>query len=170
MAKGAKMVDWGVGPRWRELARRRRVLVVDEDEYLVALLRKIVEETGLLCDGFSEPRIALSAFRIDPYDIVVVDPKMLEFDAIEFLRGLKEFREGVAVVLITAWLDRERLRQFMRLGAVDYLIKPFKSRKLIDAIYRGLHMLALREDLRTYRSRNLDPGPYRGASRRHTLY
>lgn len=163
------MVDWSVGPRRREVARKRRVLVVDDDEVLAWFLKEILEDNGLVCDGLDNPQLALIAFRMHPYDIVVVDPKMQEFDGMEFLRVLRRFREGVPVVLITAFLTRERLGEFMKLGAVDCLIKPFESGKLIDAIWRGLHILALREELRTHSSRALDLGPCRGALRRQAL-
>lgn len=165
------MVDWSVGPRGCGLGRKRRVLVVDEDENLAILLAKIVEEkTGFHCDALDEPQLGLLACRVALYDIVVYDPKMVGFDGLEFLRVLRRFRQGIPVIMITALLPRMELGEFMKLGVVDFLIKPFESHLLIDAICRGLHILALREDLRTYRDRNLDPGPSRGALRRQALY
>ena len=115
-------------------AKARRVLVA-EDEAIIRLdLKEMLEEEGLevvaeVSDGEAAVRLA----RDHHPDVVVMDVKMPGVDGISAARGIVEDDLG-AVVMLTAYSQRELVRRAAEAGAMGYLVKPFQKSDLLPAI------------------------------------
>jgi len=121
-----------------------RVLVVDDDEDIRALLRLILERGGYEVDEQSDGRAALRAFHTGRHDLVVLDVTMPDLDGWEVLDRIRDLSE-VPVLMLTAHdSETDRVRG-LRAGADDYVAKPFDRDELIARI-EGLLRRAPRDD------------------------
>jgi len=115
--------------------RRSRpvVLVVDDDPGIRQTLELVLEDEYEVCDA-ADARTALAIARSGPIDVVLLDILMPEMDGLAMLEELHGVRPGLPVVVLSA-LDRaSTAATAMRLGAVDYLTKPFDDRVLVDVL------------------------------------
>jgi two-component system response regulator PilR (NtrC family) len=104
-----------------------RILVVDDEPSICDVLGISLRKEGYEVVTETNPRRALERFRSEPFDVVLQDLKMPEMDGIDLLREIKTAREGVAVIIMTAYSTWDRAVEAMRLGAYDYLRKPFDT-------------------------------------------
>jgi response regulator RpfG family c-di-GMP phosphodiesterase len=81
---------------------------------------------------------ALNIFSKDRLDLVILDIKMPGRDGISVLKDIKQLDPDTEVILITAYASVETAREAIRLGAFDYLIKPFDKDDVINVVERGL--------------------------------
>ncbi len=111
----------------------RKLLVVDDDpsvrHALWITFRDFYHVTLADCGDR-----AIEAFKTDPVDVAVLDIRMPGKDGMEVLRVLKELDPNVEVVLLTAYETIEYIREALRLGACDYITKPFHVDQLRAAV------------------------------------
>jgi two-component system response regulator HydG len=123
-----------------------RVLLVDDDPQSLDSTRKILELAGYQVTTATDGQAALEQVRpalgsADPqprFDLVVSDVRMPRLGGLEFLRALSLCGEGMPVVLMTAFGRVEDAVWAMKLGAVDFLSKPFKRQALLSSIEAAL--------------------------------
>jgi two-component system response regulator HydG len=119
-----------------------RILLVDDDPQSLDSTRKILElagyEVAIACDG----QVALELVRAckpnEAFDLVVSDVRMPRLGGLEFLRALSLCGDTVPVILMTAFGRVEDAVWAMKLGAVDFLTKPFKRQALLAAVEAAL--------------------------------
>ncbi|MGQ0656978.1 MAG: sigma-54-dependent transcriptional regulator [Chromatiales bacterium] len=126
----------------------KRLLIVDDDARLRRVLQILARKISLDCVSASRADEALASFRAERSDLVITDLKMPGKDGIEFLRELRQIDAEVAVVVLTAHGTVATAVEAMKLGAVDYLQKPFDVDALEMVIRRAL-------DLSRFRLENL---------------
>ena len=110
------------------------VLIVDDDEAICELISEGLLEDGYSCDIASTADEALSKFRGHYFDIVLLDIKLPGKSGMELLRIFQTISQNTEIVMITAVKDIETAIQAMKLGASDYIIKPFTIDKLSASI------------------------------------
>lgn len=124
-------------PMTEALNRERahaRVLVVDDDAEMRALLRRTLEFDGHQVTERDRGMHVLAALRELPFDLIILDkemPGMTGFDLLPMLR--REFPE-VPVLLVTAFGGHRVESSALRLGATSYLEKPFRLSQLREAV------------------------------------
>ncbi|HEX7968883.1 MAG TPA: response regulator [Stellaceae bacterium] len=120
------------------------ILVVDDDETMRDLLRRMLERTGLTVVLAVNGRDALERLRDRPADLVVTDMVMPEMDGIELIRLLATERPRLPIVAISGVHDwANYLRMAIRLGAKAGVQKPVSAAELVATV-RGL--LAARQE------------------------
>jgi len=103
----------------------KKILIVDDEEGIRSVLSDLFE--GLGCkvsqeeDGNKGLRLALS----EDFDLIILDLSLPGCDGLELLRELKECKEDIPVIMITGYASMKSALQAMRLGAYDYITKPF---------------------------------------------
>ena len=113
------------------------VLVVDDEPDLRALLRPYLEAEGYrVLEAGSGPQGLETARRCGP-DLAVVDIMLPGFDGFELLRRLREFTQ-LPVILLTAKRDEGHRIAGLRLGADDYVVKPFSAPELVARVVANL--------------------------------
>lgn len=129
----------------------KRLLVVDDDVRLRRVLQILAHKIGLTCVPASGAEEALASFRAERSDLVVTDLKMPGKNGMEFLRELREIDTEVPVIVLTAYGTVTTAVEAMKLGAVDYLQKPFDVDALELVIRRALDLSRFRLENRFLR-------------------
>jgi two-component system response regulator AtoC len=128
-----------------------RILVVD-DEYLIRwTLQKNLEKEGyevLLAETGEE---ALDKVKEEAPDLALLDIKLPGMDGYEVLEKALEIDEGIIPIMITAYDEVERVVRAMKLGAFDYITKPFDFGKVRLSIQKALEASQLKRELRHLR-------------------
>jgi DNA-binding NtrC family response regulator len=130
---------------------RPLVLVVDDDSGLRESLRVILEDEFEVLDvpdGFQ----ALEVVRSYQVDLVLLDIRMPGMDGITVLERMKALDEQIEVILVTAVMEVRSAVAAMKLGAFDYITKPFEEEGVLASIRRALEKRALEREVVFLRS------------------
>ena len=112
---------------------RRRILVADDEEGIRESLNLILGEEYQLIfarDGAE----TLERLRGETFDLALLDIKMPKLDGLEVLRQLKLSERRTPVVVLTAYQSIELAKEAVKLGAVNYLPKPFEREQILSAV------------------------------------
>ncbi|MFP5317659.1 MAG: response regulator transcription factor [Acidimicrobiia bacterium] len=107
----------------------RRVLVVDDEEPIRTLLTRLLTMEGYLVEEAGDARAALERIDARPPDLVLLDVMMPGQDGLDLLATLRR-RSDVPIILLTARGDEADRVVGLRLGADDYVVKPFSPAEL----------------------------------------
>ena len=111
--------------------------VIVEDNPMISLLnRKFVEEDDRfrVAGEFSRGADALRWLLVHPADLLILDVYMPVMTGTELLRELRMHGSAISVVMVTAAHDTQTLDELLKLGIVDYLVKPFTARRFHQAL------------------------------------
>ena len=129
-----------------------RILVVDNDPDMVRVLRQHLESEGHAVTTVTSGREALRVLESDDLDVVLTDVVMDDVDGMAMLREAHRRDPTLRVILMTAFASLETAIEAIRLGAYDYLTKPFKLGQVGVAVARALDDRRLREENRRLRA------------------
>jgi two-component system response regulator AtoC len=117
---------------------RQRVLVVDDELKMQRVLEIMLQRMGheVSCAGNGQE--ALNAVRAAPVDLIISDLRMPGMTGIDLLKALREQGDDVPVIIMTAYGTIESAVEAMKLGACDYIVRPFDVDALELAINRIL--------------------------------
>jgi DNA-binding NtrC family response regulator len=107
-----------------------RILVVDDERNIRKHLGMVLEAAGYQVDGAKDGEEALAKCKEQHYDIALVDLQMPKLGGLELLRYLHSLSTGTAVVILTAYGTVAGAVEAMKLGAIDFLEKPFDPRAI----------------------------------------
>ncbi len=110
----------------------RRVLVVDDEKNIRLTLTQSLRALELETDAAMNGEEALSKIQREPYDLMLLDLRMPGMDGMEVLRRARQLRPELPVVILTAYGSVESAVEAMKLGAVDFLQKPFSPKEIRD--------------------------------------
>jgi len=114
-----------------------RILVLDDEEIVVARLKPALEKEGYAVETFTDSRAAKDHLGNHRYDIVVTDLKMANIDGMQLFRFIKEKWPDTEVVIISGFATMEVARESLQAGVREVIAKPFKIsqiKALIDKI------------------------------------
>ncbi len=120
------------------------VLVVDDEETIQNLLQRILKEAGYNVVTASDGQEALDKVSQQKFDAVLLDIKMPVMSGIEVLQQLTTNWPGICVVMATAVGDAQTAVEAMKLGAYDYITKPFNPDDVVLKMQRALEKRNLR--------------------------
>ncbi|MFH1807532.1 MAG: sigma-54 dependent transcriptional regulator [Pseudomonadota bacterium] len=102
-----------------------KVLIVDDDEMFMRVVSRRLRSTGYLVVTSTEPQAALQLAREHKVDVALLDVHMPGLNGFEVLQQLKQQLPAIEVIMMTGMAGMDSVLQAMRLGAFDYLPKPF---------------------------------------------
>ena len=131
--------------------------MVDDDADMAETCQRLFRREGLEAEAVYDGVTALERLRQDPgFGIVLTDLRMPEMDGTELLRQAKEIRPEIDVIIMTGYGTIQNAIQAMKIGASDYITKPFDREELLLAVNQILEqkrlrreVLRLREELKT---------------------
>jgi DNA-binding NtrC family response regulator len=129
-----------------------RILVVDNDADMVALLRRHLEGEGWAVTGVTGGEDAQTILGREEFAVVLTDLVMEPVDGLAVLGEAQRLQPRARVILMTAFGSLESAIEAMRKGAYDYLTKPFKLPELTVVVRRALEEQRLREENRRLRA------------------
>ena len=117
---------------------RARVLVVDDDPDMRALLADVLGDEGYAVEGVANGAEALIRLRAESFAAIILDKNMPGLSGLDLLPGLRTMCPGTPVILITAFGDVSTYMDAMEKGAFEYIFKPFRMEELLRALQRAL--------------------------------
>lgn len=118
--------------------KRGKILVIDDEDIVRTSCNRTLTpagfEVGLARNGFD----GLRMLGEEKFDLVLTDLKMPDMDGIEVLKRIKEEWPGIEVIIITGYQTVDTAVKSIKLGAFDYIEKPFTPDSLINAVSKAL--------------------------------
>ena len=115
-----------------------RILVVDDEAPVRDVLTEYFGTEGYTVESAASGAEALSVIRGGQADLVLLDVRMPGLDGLQVLRKIREFTDDVPVIMVTANEDVALAREMLKLGAFDYVAKPFDFDYLDRAVAAAL--------------------------------
>ena len=107
--------------------RKAKVLVVDDDKVVLRAVSEILQREGYQVVAIDDAVEGLAASKDPAIDVAVLDIKMPNLSGLDLLRGVKQARPEVEVIMMTAFATVETAVEAVKAGAYDYLTKPFEN-------------------------------------------
>lgn len=120
------------------MSQNSKILVCDDDETLCYLLKEQLLEEGFSADIVYDGRFAIDAIKHKNYDVLLLDLNMTEIQGEEVLKFVHEYSPSLRVIVLTAASDLRKAVECIKLGAYDFLSKPYNFEELIITINRAI--------------------------------
>jgi putative two-component system response regulator len=147
-----------------------KILVVDDEIYIQEILKSCLEDAGFECVTVGDAKAALSALASQSFDIAFTDIRMPGKQGTELLRDIKAAYPEVVVLMITALDSAGMAIESMRLGAYDYIVKPFNLDQVLVSTNRALDKRRLENASREYQKYLQQVADERAAETRRLFY
>ncbi len=128
-----------------------KILLVDDEERMVTLLRSALAYRGHEVDGVHDGQSALDRVDRAVYDLVLTDLRMEPVDGMAVIEGVQERSPGTQVVVLTAYGEVKTAVEAMQKGAYHYLTKPINFDEVAETVERALSDSSLRRENRALR-------------------
>ena len=115
------------------------ILVIDDENVICDACRLILAEKGHAVDSCLTGKNGLRAIERGTYDLILLDMKLPDIDGMEILEAVRQ--KGPAapcVIVMTGYSTMSNALQAMKLGAADYLAKPFTDDELVEALEKAI--------------------------------
>ncbi len=116
----------------------KKILVVDDDPKANQLLTRFLEIEGYEVESATDGKSALQACKDSKFDLVLTDMKMPHMDGIELLKQVKNLDSNVIGVVVTGFASIDTAVEAMKVGAFDYVSKPFQLDEIRLVVQRAL--------------------------------
>jgi len=113
-----------------------RILVVDDEATMRAAVRMTLERLSYTITEAAGGEAALRLLKTSSFDMVLLDMRMPGLDGMETLSRIREMDKQLPVVMVTGYGSKESAIDVMRLGANQYISKPFKNKELIETVQK----------------------------------
>jgi len=130
------------------MKQKNRILVVDDDTAHRTMLHALIGGWGYEISEADDGSTAVAEVRKKPYDLVLMDVRMLKVSGTEALKEIKSFNPAVPVIIMTAYSSVESAVSAIKDGAYDYLTKPLDFDKLKLSLERAMEHIHLKEENR----------------------
>ena len=125
-----------------------RILLIDDDLNLGKVIGYQLQQEGYQVDTALSGQEGLKLFKRNSYDVVISDIQMPDMNGIEVLQEVRRLDKQVVFLLITAYGSVENAVEACRIGADDYLTKPFGKEQLLFALQKAIRLRKLQMENR----------------------
>jgi DNA-binding NtrC family response regulator len=124
--------------------QQERILIVDDEPAVRKLITRILSKEGYQCEEADSATQVLDRLKSSRTELVILDIRMPDKSGIELLPEIKASHPNTAVIMVSAIVEVPSAVQCMKLGAEDYICKPFKADELALTVERTLHKRKLK--------------------------
>ncbi|RLB30740.1 MAG: response regulator [Deltaproteobacteria bacterium] len=117
---------------------KRKALVIDDEQIVLDSVSTLLRDEGFDVDVSLSGREGLDWAIERKYDVILTDIRMPDIGGMRVLRDVKRIHQSLPVIMITGYASVDSAVQAMKLGAADYIEKPFEPEQLIDSVNRAL--------------------------------
>ncbi|MCX5810542.1 MAG: response regulator [Proteobacteria bacterium] len=121
-----------------------RLLIVDDNAEIREIVQEYLSDNDCLAEGVSNGREALEKYNTNPYDIIVTDLNMPELSGIELIKLIKQKTDITEFIIITGYASVDTAIEAVKIGAFDYIVKPFRMEELKVAIKNAKEKIILK--------------------------
>ena len=121
-----------------------KLLIVDDESAQMAALCDTLEHEGYVTTGFTSAKEALATLRTQKFDLLLTDLMMPEMDGITLLRAAQQVDGNLVGIVMTGHGAIDTAVEAMKVGALDYILKPFKLSAILPVLARALSVRWLR--------------------------
>lgn len=114
------------------------IMIIDDEPIVCKRLRSTLEKANMEIETFTDPNEAVNRFTEKKFQVLITDLKMKEMDGIEVLKLVKKMSPETKVIIITGVATVEKAKEALKLGAYDFIAKPFKLSQLRNLVMKGL--------------------------------
>lgn len=116
----------------------KTILIIDDEKGVGDILKKILTKEGYNVHAVTKGQDGIKFVNEKDVHLVILDIKMPEMDGIEVLQKIHETKKNIVVIMLTAYGTLTTAREAMRLGAYDYITKPFDNEFVKAMVKEGL--------------------------------
>ncbi|MBP8626771.1 MAG: response regulator [Syntrophorhabdales bacterium] len=122
-----------------------RILIVDDNTEIREIIKEYLTDHDCLVEGSQNGKEALEKYNTNPYDIIITDLKMPELSGIDLIRHIKQKTDITEFIIITGYASLDSAMEAVRLGAFDYIVKPFRMEELKVAVKNAKEKIMLKK-------------------------
>ena len=115
-----------------------KILVVDDDAIVIKSCRRILEAEGFEVTAVPSADEALERIKSSEFDLLLMDVKMPKHDGIFLMREVKKNRPALPIIVMSGYPTPETIADVLRLGAAQFIPKPFRPDELTKVVRRFL--------------------------------
>lgn len=123
-----------------------KILVVDDEPVVCKGCRLALSDDNHVVETCMTGREGMDLIREGDYDLILLDMKLPDIEGMEILRTIRETKPGIIVIVMTGYSTVQNAVEAMKLGAFDYLSKPFTDEELILVVQRAIEKKRLVEE------------------------
>lgn len=123
-----------------------KILVIDDDPSIRNMLEIVLKKSGYDVTCTDSGKSALEKLKKETFDLIISDIKMPDITGIDLLKKIKAINPEIPVILITAFASANDAVEAMKLGAEDYVTKPFNLDELRIIIHRALYKRSMEKE------------------------
>jgi len=127
------------------------LLLVDDDDHIRDVCRSVAEDCGMKVTDVSTAEVALEVMELASVDIVLTDLRLPGTSGLDLLRRVTQIHPDVAVVMLTQYGTIDSAVEATRMGAADYVTKPFRVEELRARLEQVVHSVELKRENRLLR-------------------
>ncbi len=128
-----------------------KIVIVDDNKNMQIILQNLLADEGYEVMSATNGKDGLKAVIEQSPDLVLLDIRLPEMNGIDILQQITKFNKEILVIMITAYGDVETAVETMKLGAYDYITKPFVNEELKIVIRKALDTNELKQEVKVLR-------------------
>jgi putative nucleotidyltransferase with HDIG domain len=132
------------------LINNKRILIVDDIEPIQTLLSDILSKLGYKCDLAADGNECIEKCKTTQYDLILLDIYMPNLNGLETLEILKTSNVDASILMLSSSKDIDNVKTALKLGAYDYLFKPFVIKEVETTVQRGIERTNLIRESKFY--------------------
>ncbi|MBD3284933.1 response regulator [candidate division WOR-3 bacterium] len=122
-----------------EMKSKKRILLVDDEEQFTYAVSDILTSHGYLVDTENRGEAAIKRFKPGEYGLLITDINMPDMDGVELIRRIQEIYPDQKVVVITGFPSYETQEETLKLGALNFLVKPFTPERFLEVVRKAIN-------------------------------
>jgi len=115
-----------------------RVLIVDDAAFMRSMLRRILEDEGYEIQEAPDGDVAIKKYKESKFDLITMDIVMPNVDGVTAVKEIMRIDPEAKIIMITALAHKTLVLRALRAGAKDFIVKPFDSTAVIEAVKNTL--------------------------------
>ena len=121
-----------------------QILIVDDNAEIREIVQEYLADSDCKIEGASNGKEALEKYNENPYDIIITDLKMPGISVIDLIKLLKQKTDAIEFIIITGYASVDTAIEAVRIGAFDYIVKPFRMEELKVTIKNAKEKIILK--------------------------
>lgn len=122
-----------------------RLLITDDEPEMCILLLQLLEKEGFEVITTHHGKEAIDAIAKNPVDLMLLDMRLPDMDGIDILQAVRKIKKDLPVIILSGYSDLDAVVDSVKLGAVEYVSKPFRRDELISKIKKALRDVKIKE-------------------------